>query len=184
MYGSEICPHFYEIDYVEPSFSLICDDKVIKYGQKTTCHLYVTSMYNMKNVAFDMDLPSFKLSNVNVPNKVEMVNGSKNYNLKLDNKYADNGKEVLLMSFSLEGTKNENYTDGVNVIDIQYKDSIIEGTSNSVDSNLQILPNILTNPKTLTNLMYILLPIIVLIILLVLNKVNERRAIQGKRYLF
>ncbi len=178
LYTPGVFPHFYQLNYQGPQFTLKCNDKVINYGKKTTCHLYVTSMYEMSSVAFDMDLPNFKISNITLPEEVKNMNGTKKYNFNLNDNYATNGKEVELMSFDLEGTKNENYTDGIDLIDINYKDEILDGSYQKVTGQLQIIPNVLTNPQTLTNLFYILLPIMVLLVALSMIKLAEK---EGKK---
>lgn len=173
VYGSAN-PVLQKINYTEPQFSLRCDDKVINYGKKTKCHLYVNTYYEMSRVGFDMELPNFKVSNV-VPSKgVSVANGSNKYNFNINEGYAKDGKEVEIMTFDLEGTRNENYTDDIKLTNIKYKDSILEGNYQELKSDLEIIPYKITNPKTLANLLYILLPILVLCFALAMNKLSEK----------
>ncbi len=179
LYRPGVFPHFYQVNYTEPEFSLKCDDKEIDYGKKTTCHLYVTSKYEMNEFSFDMNLPNFKISNIILPKEVKSTSGERMYNYLINQGYANNGKNVLLLSFDLEGTKNENYIDGIDLMDIDYKDEILTGSYQKVSSKLGIKPSKkdtinLTNPKTYANIIYMLLPLILLFVAFVMVKLFEK----------
>jgi len=174
LYLPGVFPHFYQLEYIGPKFTIKCKDKVINYGKKTTCSLCVTSLYEMSDLSFNMDLPNFKISNIDFPDEIENLTGTKQYNFRIASGYVDGGKEVELMTFDLEGTKNENYTDGIDLTNIQYRDELVDGSYDKVTSSLEILPNTITNPKTITSLLYLLLPIAVLLVALTMVKLNER----------
>ncbi len=168
-----VCPHFKPYNYVSPEFKLTCKDKSIDYGKKTRCFVTVTAVEELEEVSFNLNIPNFKVSDIEYPSNIKSTNGSNEYNLKInENINLDTGME--LMSFYLEGTKNENYTDDIKITNINYKDTVYEGDYEELESDLNIIPNV-TNPKTLSSLLYILFPIIILSINLIVIKIFERK---------
>lgn len=166
---------FQVYDYVKPSFRLECDKDTINYGEKTTCSFLATSMQQLKEVSFSLDFPNFKVSNVKAANHVTKLDGQSQYRFRIENGYGLNNTEFRIMTFNLEGTKNENYVDDINITNINYKDNLYEGNYDTLQSNLRIHTSGLKNPDTYRNLALILLPIIILAISLGIVKVQRDR---------
>ena len=166
-------PHFKVYNYVGPKFSLNCADKSISYGKKTKCYVDVTAINELKEVHFDLNIPNFKISDVSYPNNIDTINGNKEYNLNI-NSNDDLNTGMKLMYFYLEGTKNENYTDDIKIVNIEYRDEVYEGNYEEVKADLNIVPSII-NPKTLTNLLFIIIPIILLLVTLIAINISNKK---------
>ena len=164
LYRTLPCPHFYQIEFQEPAFSIDCKDSRILYGQKTSCTLSVQFEYDLQNVHFNLNLPNLNISNVTYPEEVESLDGESEYNLKINDGYVTNNRKVSLMHFDLEGTKNETYLSDIHVTDIYYKGNNYESSSEGLTVDLNIEP--VNNPKTLRSLISIILPVVILIGLL------------------
>ncbi len=154
---------FQPFSYVKPQFKLTCEKDSINYGEKTSCYVSAISQYQLKEVSFSLDFPSFKVSNVKPANNITETEQSGMYNFRIADGYGNNGTEFKLMTFDLEGTKNENYVDDINITNIQYRDEIYEGSYEVLQSNLKINTKKIENPNTYRNVALILLPILVLI---------------------
>ncbi len=153
-------PHFKLYTYVEPKFSLTCQDKTIDYGQKTKCFVSVIAKEELETVSYDLNIPNFKISDVEYPGHIKSIDGDREYNLRVvENKNLDTGME--LMSFYLTGTKNESYTDDIKITSIFYRDAVYEGKYEVLRADLEIVPHGVNNPKTVSNLILILFPILI-----------------------
>ena len=85
-----------------------------------------------------------------------------------------NGEEFVLMTFEIEGTKNEDYVDNISLSNINYRDSIYEDNPSNVQTNIEITPSTFVNPSTYKNLIFIILPIIMMLISLVIFKYKTK----------
>ena len=160
LYETVACPHFYQLQL--PEFSLDCEDTEIAYGKKTKCSISTLAKNELRKVSFDLNSPYFKISNVSFPSEVTQIEGDGEYNLQLSSNYAVNNQLVTLMSFELEGIRNEGHTDSIRFTNVTFKDSEIEGSYDEIDSGLSVVPNVI-NPETYQNLLLILLPFLLLI---------------------
>lgn len=173
-YGLD-CPHFKPFVYEEPKFYLECNDKVIEYGKKTDCTVYVTSKYLLRKVSFDLSNPNFKISDEKPSNAMTVIQGDGEYNYQFPNQY-DNSQKYPILYFRLAGTKPENYTDNIKLVGINYEDEIATARHEDVDGVLSILYDSVVNPNTFNNALFILVPIILLSgSLIIYNRKNKKK---------
>lgn len=162
-------------EYVKPSFRLACNKNSINYGEKASCSLYVTSTQQLEELSFSLATPDLKVSNVKNANNVNSFDGAGEYNLRISNGYATAGVESLLMTFDLEGTKDENYVDDISITNINYRDNLYEGGYEDLKSDLNIhSSSSIKNPNTYGNLLFILLPLLIIGIALIINKKTKQ----------
>lgn len=169
------CPHFKPFAYEEPKFYLECKDKVIEYGKKTDCTVYVTSKYLLKKVSFDLSNPNFKISDERPSDAMTVIQGEGEYNYQFPNQY-DNSQKYPILYFRLAGTKPENYTDNIKLVGINYEDELATARHDDVDGVLSILYNSVVNPNTFNNILFILIPIVLLSgSLIIYNRKNKKK---------
>ena len=163
-YAGEYYYAFKKIRYTSPEFSLKCEKNSIQYGEKTSCSVCVTSIEQLNEVSYNLNIPNFKVSNVVPGTHTTPFEGSSEYNYRIDSGYAVNGEEFVLMTFDLEGTKNESYLDNVSIVGIYYQDNVYSGSYDNVVSDLRIVPGTHKNPNTWNNLFIVIVPFITLLV--------------------
>lgn len=158
---SGFSPIFQLLDYQKPRFSIECEKKSIKYGEKTNCKVVANSIYPLYEVHFDLDNPGFKILNLKILDNVKEIPGTKKYNLEINEEYANDNQIIELLSFTIEGTKNETYADSITMKSLNYRDSILEGEYEEVQDTINIISEKVNNPKTSTKeLLYIIIPVV------------------------
>ncbi len=150
-----------EVEYEKPQFKLKCDNDKIEYGKKTSCKICVESSIPLKNVSFDLSNPNFKVSNVKLASDLIFIEGLSEYNIQFPEDLSEEG-EIDIMSFDVEATKPDNYTDSVQLLNIRYTDSVGGSNYNDLNGDISVIYNI-ANPSTRKNLFLILLPLLLLI---------------------
>ena len=150
--------------YTPPTFDIKCEQKSIQYGEKTKCAVYVSSIEQLSKVTYNLDVPNFKVSNVVAGEHTTPFEGQNEYNYIIDAGYAVNGEEFVLMTFDLEGTKNESYLDNISIVGISYQDNVYSGEYDNVVSDLRVVPGAPKNPNTWNNLIYVFIPFITLLV--------------------
>ena len=166
---------FQVYEYEEPTFKLTCDKKVINYGEKTKCHLSAISKNQLEEISFSLNTPNFKVSNEKPEEHVTTFDGDDKYNYKIAKGYGVNNIELRIMTFDLEGIKNESYTDDVKAINIHYRDNLYQGSYEELKSDLRVIPYKLKNPQTYKNIAIIFIPIILLITSMFIMKKYESK---------
>ena len=169
-------PHFTPFIYTEPKIELKCDKNEIKYGEKSSCEVYLECSHKISKLNFSINKQYLMISNIAFFDSV-VNSGDDNKNIKLtinDDSFC-NEKRVI-MTFDVEGTKDSNYLDKVSLSNIEYTDEIVSANYNDLDSNLNIIStkNLISNPKTGTRMIFIIIPIIILLIVGILSVFKKK----------
>ncbi len=165
---------FQVFNYIKPTFKLACDKTTLSYGEKTGCAVSAISQYQLKEVAFSLDLPNFKISNPKASNHITMSSNNNKYKFQVENGYGNNNIEFRIMTFDVESTKNGNYIDDIKISDLSYSDDLYEGDYDTIQNNIKVTPSSsLKNPNTYRNAILILLPFLILGISLIIIKVEN-----------
>ena len=173
-YFSGSCPHFTPFEYKEPKIELKCDKNKINYGERTKCEVCIECTFVINKLEFSMNQNDLKFSNFIFLNGI--TNSGNNNSIKLnitDNSICNEKKTI--MSFDVESTKDTNYLDTITLKDLAYTDEILTGNYKNLDSNLNIITvkNNISNPKTGTRLLFIIIPRILLSIIGVLSLIRR-----------
>ena len=163
-YFSGSCPHFTPFEYKEPKIELKCDKDKIKFGEKAKCEVCLECTHVLSKLEFSMNQKDLKFSNYSFSNGI--INSGNNDSIKLNITDNDicNGKKTI-MTFDVESLKDVNYMDTISLRDVVYTDEILTGSYKNLDSKLNItsVKNSISNPKTGTKLLFVLMPIIMLV---------------------
>lgn len=167
--------HFIPIDYTEPKIELKCDKDKINYGEKTKCEVCIECTHAINKLEFSMNQKDLKFSNYSFSNGV--TNSGNNNSIKLnitDNNICNEKKTI--MTFDVESTKDTNYLDKITLKNLAYTDEILTGNYNDLDSNLNIISvkDNISNPKTGTRMIFIIIPIIILLIVGILSVFKKK----------
>ena len=157
------------VDYQKPTFSIQCDKESIRSDETTTCKIIANTFNPIYELHFDLANENIDVSNVKVLNNIESIAGEKEYNLKIDETYANNNQTIELISFTIKGTKDEAYIDNITMSNISYRDSVISDDYDNVENRINIVSKEskesiiekISNPKTgNVFLLYVMIPII------------------------
>ena len=167
---------FTPIEYTEPKIELKCDKDKINYGEKTRCEVYLESPYKMSNLNFLINHNNLKLSNISY---LDGVTNSSDSSQTIKLSFSDDtsfSEKRVIMAFEVEGTKDSTYLDNISLNNIEYIDEVLTGNYKNLDSNLNIISvkNNISNPKTGTRLLFIIIPIILLSIIGVLSLIRRK----------
>ena len=167
---------FTPIEYTEPKIELKCDKDKINYGEKTKCEVCIECTHAINKLEFSMNQKDLKFSNYSFSNGV--TNSGNNNSIKLnitDNNICNEKKTI--MSFDVESTKDTNYLDTITLKDLAYRDEVLTGNYKNLDSNLNIISvkNNISNPKTGTRLLFIIIPIILISIIGGLSLIRRKK---------
>lgn len=164
-YFSGKCPHFTPFEYTEPKLELKCNKDSIKYGEKANCELCLECVHNISNLNFSLNQKDLKFSNLKYSSNINNIGDNNRIQLSINDENICNEKKTI-MTFDVEATKDDTYLDKIALNDIEYVDEIVQAKYEDLDSDLNIISNKpSTNPKTGTELLFIILPFIVLIII-------------------
>ena len=167
--------NFIPFEYTEPKIELKCDKDKINYGEKTKCEVCIECTHVLNKLEFSMNQKDLKFSNFIFSNGI--TNTGNNNSIKLnitDNNICSEKKTI--MTFDVESTKDTNYLDKIALKNLTYTDEILTGNYNDLDSNLNIIStnNIISNPKTGTRMIFIIIPIIILLIVGILSVFKKK----------
>ena len=169
-------PHFTPFEYSEPKIELKCDKNKINYGDKAKCEVCLECTHNMSKLNFSINQKNLKLSNISYLDGVtNSSNSSQNMMLNISDNNICNEKRTI-MTFDVEGTKNSTNLDKLSLNDIEYTDELLTAKYHDLDSDLKIISskNIISNPKTGTRLLFIIIPVILFPIIGGLNFIRRR----------
>ncbi len=157
--------HFTPFEYTEPKLELKCNKDSIKYGEKANCELCLECIHNINNLNFSLNQKDLKFSNLKYSSSINNIGDNNRIQLSINDENICNEKKTI-MTFDVEATKDDTYLDKITLNDIEYVDEIVQAKYEDLDSDLNIISNKpSTNPKTGTELLFIMLPFIVLIII-------------------
>ncbi len=156
---------FTPIDYTEPNFELICNKDRINYGEKANCELNLECRHIISEIDFTMSQKDLKFSNLKYSKNITNSGNDQSIKLEINDENICNEKKTI-MTFDVEATKEDTYLDSIQLRDIVYKDEVLTGSYNNLDSNLNIVSNknTIINPSTGTKFLFIIIPIILLIL--------------------
>ena len=168
-------PYFTPIDYTEPKIELKCDKDKINYGEKTKCEVSIECTHVLNKLEFSMNQKNLKFTNYSFLNGITNTGNNNSIKLNITDNNICNEKKTI-MTFDVEGTKNSTYLDKLSLNDIEYTDELLTAKYNDLDSNLNIIStnNIISNPKTGTRIMFIIIPIIILLIVGILSVFKKK----------
>lgn len=168
-------PIFTPIDYTEPKIELKCDKDKINYGEKTKCEVSIECTHVLNKLEFSMNQKDLKFTNYSFSNGITNTGNNNSIKLNITDNNICNEKKTI-MTFDVEGTKNSTYLDKLSLNDIEYTDELLTAKYNDLDSNLNIIStnNIISNPKTGTRIMFIIIPIIILLIVGILSVFKKK----------
>ena len=163
IYGE--CPHFRPFDYDEPKIELICDKDKIKYGEKASCEVCLECTHALSKLEFSMTQSDLKFSNFGYSSGITNVGNEQSIKLNISDNNLCTAKKTL-MTFDVEGTKDNTYLDKITLRNVEFTDEILSGNYKDLDSNLNVISTkeTISNPKTGIKLLFIIIPILLLII--------------------
>ncbi len=136
-YKGYVSPVFEE--YLPPKFELKCNPKTIKYGETSTCTLYGTVDLDLSKVNFDFDPKEYKVLGATFPKGITNKKGDKQYNLEISEDFDQAEEGFVLGVFEITGAQNKQYTDDVQIINLDYVDEKVQGKYENLKDPIEIV---------------------------------------------
>lgn len=159
------CPHFVPFDYIEPKIELMCDKNSLNFGDKAKCEISLECKYKISNIDFSINYKQLKISNMKYLGVTNTSTDDDSFSLVINDNNICQEKKTI-MAFDVEGKNDDTYLDTITLSNIEYIDEIVKAKYSDLDSDVNIVstkPTIF-NPETRLNLIFIIIPILLLFI--------------------
>ncbi len=147
-------------NYIEPTFDIECNPSLVSPCETSSCELKVDYHSRINSLNFKLDTGEYEISDLEAGEDFQdfqVDNGT--YSLTSKDSLVDSadGKETTIMKFKVKSCASTIDTDdNIKVTDLDYSDELIESQKKALSTTVKQKRNIIDNPKTRNNIVFMI----------------------------